>query len=55
MIKTEKKEYNPVVLDNGLNQTKQKLWLEEKRINQDARVILGATVGVMINGYTYED
>ena len=48
-------EYNPDVMDNGSNLAKQKLCPEEKHIDQDVRVILGDTVGVMINGYTHED
>ena len=55
MIKTEKeKEYNPDVMGNGLNLAKQKLCPEEKHIDQDARVILGATVGGTISRYTHE-
>ena len=32
----EDKEYNPDVMDNGLNLAKQKLCPEEKHIDQDA-------------------
>ena len=52
-MKTE--EYNPDVMDKGSIQTTHKLYSEDTRLDQDARVILGATVGVMINGYTDED
>ena len=54
MIKTETEEYNPDVKDGGLNLQMKFISRKEAR-GLDARVILGATVGVMINGYTHED
>ena len=47
-------EYNPDVTDGGLNLQMKFISRKEAR-GLDARVILRATVGVMINGYTHED
>ena len=55
MTKIEAEEYNPDVMDKGFVQTTHELYSEDMRFDQDARVILGATVGVMVNRYAHED
>ena len=47
-------EYNPDVKDSGLN-LQVKFISRKEAHGLDARVILGATVGVMVNRYTHED